>query len=81
MTGILSKDRFSYYLDSSDESTIQGSLLLKQIQTPITIINNFNNCFLLKTEHINQECTICVEDENVLNDWIHSITQNIVNCN
>lgn len=69
-----------FYL-KKDESSIQGSIELKKIITPIEQIENFRSCFEVLTSDGMQNSIVCCEDENNAREWIVAITQNIVNCN
>lgn len=78
---ILSKDRLTYFIDPKDETSIQGSLELGSVVTPINLIQNFESCFELRTMYGVHDCSVCVENEKTAREWIAAITQNIVNCN
>lgn len=78
---ILTKDRLSYFVNSKDESSIQGSIELFRIKESLKLINGFPSCFTIKTIDGISDCSICAESEDSAREWINSITQNAVNCN
>lgn len=77
---ILNNERLTYYINPKDETTIQGSILLKQIKGDIQKLKNFPTCFYIQTIDDSSECTICAENVEKANEWIKAITQNSVNC-
>lgn len=78
---ILTRDRLSYFVNSKDESSIQGSIELDKIKESIKLINGFNSCFTIKTLDEISDCSICAESEDSAREWINAISQNAVNCN
>ncbi len=78
---VLTKDRLSYFVNSKDESSIQGSIELAKIKESIKLINGFATCFTVKTIDGVSDCSICAESEDSAREWINAITQNMVNCN
>lgn len=78
---VLTKDRLSYFVNSKDESSIQGSIELDKIKESIKLINGFSSCFTVKTLEAVSDCSICAESEDSAREWINAITQNAVNCN
>ena len=85
----LNSDRFTYYLDpvesislkQNDQTSILGSIQLKDIRTPIQKIDKFPSCFEMKTLTGDQNSAICTENEKTANEWISLLTQNVINCN
>ena len=55
--------------------------MLKNILTPIVVVDNFPSCFEIKTQDLIESYVICVENENTARNWILAITQNVINCN
>ena len=78
---VLTKDRLSYFVNSKDESSIQGSIELAKIKESIKLINGFSTCFTVKTMDGVSDCSVCAESEDSAREWINAITQNMVNCN
>lgn len=78
---VLTKERLSYFVNSKDESSIQGSIELDKIKESIKLINGFSSCFTVKTLEAVSDCSICAESEDSAREWINAITQNAVNCN
>lgn len=86
---ILTRDRLSYFIEpvlikiiiKGDETSIQGSVLLSEIYTPINRIEGYPACFELRTINGVHDCAICLENQKLALEWIASVTQNIVNCN
>lgn len=78
---VLTKDRLSYFVNSKDESSIQGSIDLGKIKESLKLINGFPTCFTIKTIDGVSDCSVCAESEDSAREWINAITQNSVNCN
>mmetsp|Transcript_27282 Transcript_27282/g.31481 ORF Transcript_27282/g.31481 Transcript_27282/m.31481 type:complete len:102 (+) Transcript_27282:314-619(+) len=78
---VLTKDRLSYFLDPKDETSVEGSFILAEVITPITLIDKFPSCFSIKTKTGEADGSLCTESKESAKEWINSISQNIVNCN
>ncbi len=78
---VLTKERLSYFVNSKDETSIQGSIELGKIKESLKLINGFPTCFTIKTIDGVSDCSVCAESEDSSREWINAITQNSVNCN
>lgn len=51
------------------------------MQTPLNVIQGASNCFQVNTVKNMQNCSICASNEKEMEEWLSTLTQNIVNCN